>query len=141
MSFRLALLLLFISLTAACSRVEEQVVGALFQNYVSAQTALANDDYEGARTAFLALANEPDERIKAMAKEAADCEDINTARKKFKKLSELVKDLTLPQGYVVAYCPMADDGKGASWVQTDGEVQNPYYGAVMLNCGEIQTQE
>ena len=130
-------LLLFLTLAAACSRVEEQVVSALFQNYLSAQTALANDNYAAAQKALQALAQEPDEKIQVLAKEVADCEDIDTAREKFQKLSEVVVGLSLPEKHVVAFCPMANDGEGASWVQKEGELRNPYYGSKMLTCGEI----
>ena len=122
---------------AACSAVEEQVVSALFRDYVSAQTALANDNFPEARQALMALAKDSDEKIQALAQEVADCEDIETARKKFKPLSEVISEMELPQGFVVAFCPMADGGKGAPWVQTKGEIRNPYYGAKMLTCGEI----
>lgn len=33
------------------------------------------------------------------------------------------------------FCPMANDNKGAGWLQAPGEVSNPYYGASMLRCG------
>jgi protein SCO1/2 len=36
-------------------------------------------------------------------------------------------------GIRVAYCPMVRK----SWLQKDGPVQNPYYGARMLACGEL----
>lgn len=34
------------------------------------------------------------------------------------------------------HCPMAFDGAGADWLQTDPQTANPYYGAAMLRCGE-----
>jgi Cu(I)/Ag(I) efflux system membrane fusion protein len=36
------------------------------------------------------------------------------------------------------FCPMAFDGRGAFWLQTDQEVRNPYFGAEMLACGEVK---
>ena len=42
---------------------------------------------------------------------------------------------TLPQGFARAYCPMYDNG--SAWVQRDGPVRNPYYGAFMLTCGVV----
>ncbi len=35
------------------------------------------------------------------------------------------------------YCPMAFDDKGATWLQKEEEIQNPYFGAAMLKCGEV----
>lgn len=34
------------------------------------------------------------------------------------------------------HCPMAFAGRGASWLQTDDAVRNPYYGASMLKCAD-----
>jgi Cu(I)/Ag(I) efflux system membrane fusion protein len=35
------------------------------------------------------------------------------------------------------YCPMAFDDKGATWLQKEEELRNPYFGAAMLKCGEV----
>ena len=35
-------------------------------------------------------------------------------------------------------CPMAFDNNGADWFQTQKELANPYYGAMMLKCGSIK---
>lgn len=37
-----------------------------------------------------------------------------------------------------AYCPMADPDRGATWLQADRAILNPYFGASMLRCGEIK---
>ena len=37
----------------------------------------------------------------------------------------------------VVHCPMAFDGDGADWVQLEGAVANPYFGAEMLRCGSV----
>ncbi|MEQ8839109.1 MAG: DUF3347 domain-containing protein, partial [Lacipirellulaceae bacterium] len=34
------------------------------------------------------------------------------------------------------HCPMAFEGRGASWIQADDAVRNPYYGASMLKCAD-----
>jgi len=34
------------------------------------------------------------------------------------------------------YCPMAFDNKGAYWISESEEIRNPYFGDMMLNCGE-----
>jgi Cu(I)/Ag(I) efflux system membrane fusion protein len=35
------------------------------------------------------------------------------------------------------YCPMAFNNTGAYWLSNDEEIKNPYFGAKMLECGEI----
>jgi len=34
------------------------------------------------------------------------------------------------------HCPMAFDGRGAAWLQTDDDTRNPYYGESMLKCAD-----
>ena len=36
------------------------------------------------------------------------------------------------------FCPMARDSKGAYWLSEINEIKNPYFGKVMLNCGETK---
>ena len=36
------------------------------------------------------------------------------------------------------YCPMAFDNKGAYWLSETEEIRNPYFGDVMLGCGETK---
>jgi Cu(I)/Ag(I) efflux system membrane fusion protein len=35
---------------------------------------------------------------------------------------------------------MAFENKGARWLQQDEEVRNPYFGAAMFRCGEVEKQ-
>ena len=46
--------------------------------------------------------------------------------------------MELPEGYGVGFCPMAFDFAGASWIQREGEIMNPYYGSGMLHCGAFK---
>ncbi len=36
------------------------------------------------------------------------------------------------------YCPMADNDRGAYWLSQTEEIRNPYFGDVMLKCGETR---
>ncbi|MCD6543000.1 MAG: DUF3347 domain-containing protein [Flavobacteriaceae bacterium] len=36
------------------------------------------------------------------------------------------------------FCPMADDNKGSFWLSYDKEIANPFFGASMLQCGEVK---
>ena len=42
------------------------------------------------------------------------------------------------EDYFLTFCPMANDNKGAYWLQTVDTVYNSFYGASMLRCGEIK---
>jgi hypothetical protein len=103
--------------------------------YVHVQEALAADDFEEARTQLEEFARITDSSTQVLAARALAATDIATLRADFKPLSESLVAQELPQGFARAYCPMYDNG--SSWVQRDGPVRNPYYGAVMLNCGVV----
>jgi Cu(I)/Ag(I) efflux system membrane fusion protein len=68
---------------------------------------------------------------------------IESLRKGFEAVSGIVISLgksfghTGDQTFREIYCSMAFENTGASWLQTDKQVQNPYFGAKMLRCGEV----
>lgn len=49
-----------------------------------------------------------------------------------------VKALGYNKTLYVDYCPMANKNKGAYWLSQIKEIQNPYLGQKMPNCGEIK---
>lgn len=54
-----------------------------------------------------------------------------------KDIYDLVKLLGTSQTLYVEHCPMYNNNKGASWLSTEKEIKNPYYGASMLTCGSV----
>ncbi len=58
------------------------------------------------------------------------------------QLTEVVKsfgfELKNKNTLYVQFCPMAFDNKGAFWLSADEEISNPYFGDVMLKCGEVK---
>ena len=68
--------------------------------------------------------------------------DLKTAREAFGGLSDAVIAAARADGPAtmkelnakVAFCPMVN----RSWVQTDEKIRNPYYGSLMLECGEFK---
>ncbi len=115
----------------------QQAVVISFQAYVASQVARAADNFSAAGTALAELARESTGDLKVLAEEAAQAEDIDSMRSAFIPLSEELAKLDLPEGYVVAFCPMANNSQGANWVQKDGDIRNPYFGSAMLDCGAI----
>ena len=68
-------------------------------------------------------------------------EDLNSQRIAFSALSDemviLVKG-NLKSGMIYQdFCPMAL-GKGAFWLSSEKEIQNPYFGNKMLKCGSVK---
>ncbi|MDF9795630.1 Cu(I)/Ag(I) efflux system membrane fusion protein [Catalinimonas alkaloidigena] len=82
------------------------------------------------------------EEIKASAEEIIGTGNIDTQRKNFKSLSSAVIQAARAFGTAeklyVQYCPMADDDEGANWLSQSEEIRNPYYGDMMLNCGNVE---
>lgn len=130
--------------------------------YLEIQTALAGDD--GGRAiglaepALQALAGvdmvlvKGDDHVAWMGHAAAleealtalgEAGDLDAARARFGSLSDemaaLVRRFGAPAGDLyLAHCPMAFEGRGASWLQDHREIDNPFFGAAMLRCGSIE---
>lgn len=123
----------------------------LLEPALALAAALADDDAKAAAAAGADVAaaakalRSSDARVRAIA-EAADAvaaaAAIEAQRAAFLRLSEQLRPLaehhaeTIGLPFEHAFCPMANDGKGAAWLQAPGEIANPYYGASMLRCGE-----
>ena len=68
-------------------------------------------------------------------------QDIATARSAYKTMSAGMIDYLKANpdkqaGHMIVHCTMTFDGKGGLWVQKEGQVMNPYEGAMMLHCGD-----
>lgn len=145
---------------AAPAEVVEQLSGFVAP-YLQLSQALAADDLDAAKRAVEPLHQRlasllpivsDDKSVEMWSKEKRDlseiiarlqkANDLATLRSGFALLSEqmlslermfgLPTDLTLHE----LHCPMAFEGRGASWIQSDDAVRNPYYGASMLKCAD-----
>ncbi|MBD3617273.1 MAG: DUF3347 domain-containing protein [Gracilimonas sp.] len=74
----------------------------------------------------------------AAVQEAFDSEDIKALRSAFKKISGELITAVQNQGYegklFKQYCPMFEGG--SSWLSTEEEVENPFFGQAMHSCGD-----
>lgn len=73
----------------------------------------------------------------------ANAAKIEHQREHFVMLSKDVADLIKTFGnggqtLYKDYCPMANDGKGATWISELKEIKNPYQGSKMLTCGSVK---
>jgi len=131
----------------------------VYAAYLDAQESLAADDLGGfsraaadLRTAIgfieeAGLVGEPLgewRRAAVRLRVEPGITDIAVARTKFEAMSEAVIALQRRFGHRgseawhVAHCSMAFDNKGADWLQRGEQVNNPYFGASMLRCGDIR---
>lgn len=146
--------------------LSNQAISALtsaYDAYFQFHQALAADDHEAATRAadnivaeiktvdmklfegdahnlWMELSND----IAKQAVAAVAGMDIETVRASFEQVSNSMIALHRRFGHAgdrtfyLAFCPMAFDNKGAYWLQTDSIIANPYFGDMMLGCGEIQ---
>lgn len=135
------------------------ILNNLLDDYLKLKNALVKDDYRQARKdaqefrktignieGFTPEAKPMWESYKkeliADVGIISDASSIETMRERFDELSTtmigLVKSFEITNGSLfVQHCPMADNDKGANWLSRSKEIQNPYYGASMLKCGEV----
>ncbi|MGB0184317.1 MAG: efflux transporter periplasmic adaptor subunit, partial [Opitutales bacterium] len=110
-------------------------------------SALASDDYESARLALKSMGDvsghkgETAERIHRMLA-AKTIESIR--RPHFELLSNtMIAAVRADPGafekpLYLNHCSMVYPDRGADWLQSDGELRNPYWGAAMLHCGNTK---
>ena len=131
----------------------------VYAAYLDAQESLAADDLGGfaqaaadLRTAlgFVEEAGLVGEPLGAWRRAAAKLRvdgaitEIGIARTHFEDMSEAVIALQRRFGHRgsetwnLAHCPMAFDNQGADWLQRGTQINNPYFGASMLRCGEVR---
>lgn len=131
----------------------------VYAAYLDTQEALAADDLGGfsqaaadLRTALgfveeAGLVGEPLgvwRRAASRLRADSGITDIELARTRFQGMSEAVISLQRRFGHhgskewYLAHCPMAFDNQGADWLQRGKQINNPYFGASMLRCGEIR---
>ena len=132
--------LLALALVALTVPVSAAIADGLAAPYLHIQLALANDSLDGVADAATTMAREATTMgdaarpIGTAAQAVSAASDITTARAAFGALSDALIAYGEKVGFGdlrVAYCPMARK----SWLQTAGELRNPFYGSVMLNCG------
>lgn len=140
----------------------ETQVGELLRAYFNVSGALAEDDFDAARQAMAqaqtqlnemdaeALDEAQRERWSQIREPLSQSIDrflatggIEPARTAFAPLSEQFEEMVrrFGSGDVASvhlmHCPMAFGNRGADWLQPQEQVNNPYYGARMLRCGEV----
>lgn len=136
----------------------------ILAGYLELKNSLTRDDDKAAAAAGVAMTvafkkfdksiltaeqKKTYEDIEADAKEHAEHIGKNAGnlahqREHFETLSkdlyELVKTFGAGQPLYQDFCPMYNDGKGATWLSETKEVKNPYFGKKMPTCGSIKEE-
>lgn len=145
--------------------VFRRTLAPLYAAYLKGHVGLAGDDLGGARSALGSMGqllegispaglsaenrtvwNEELPLLRVGISNAANAESIELLRESFKSISNSMLTIVRKFGHgestslVEAFCPMAFNNTGASWLQVGPGVQNPYFGASMLSCGEVREE-
>ena len=143
----------------ALSEAVKADVASLLDGYFGLKDAMVTSDAAAVRTAadtllarvaaFDASADESASSVASLVDairfgttNVREASDVAAQREYLPALTENMKSLV--EGYQVTdasvyvqFCPMAFDNKGAYWLSSNEEVVNPYFGDMMLHCGEV----
>ncbi|MGI4897944.1 MAG: DUF3347 domain-containing protein [Janthinobacterium lividum] len=131
-------------------------ISAVVQAYLGVEKALVNDDSRAANkqagvlnyaldqvvaarldTAKKATWTKYGEKLLYNSKHINESKSIDHQREHFASLSDdmyaLLKSFKSHPTLYLQYCPM----KKQYWLNASSEIQNPYYGKQMLDCGKV----
>ena len=149
--------------TAPFQKAKSLIIDA----YFISEAALVKDDFKESKTALFAMNivlsatipksfdlsekatekwNEIRDKLISDTEHAQHWKSIDDIRSSFKGVSQSM--LVLEQffgheseeSYYEIFCPMAFNNTGASWLSKEKDVNNPYFGAGMLKCGEVKRE-
>ena len=122
-------------------------VQEIYNSYISLKDALVSSNYDNSKAASIVLEGqlkvyEGCENTAMIAKKIEDSKDIVDQRKNFTALNTdliaLFKNVELSAGTIfIQHCPMANSGDGGDWLSSVKNIQNPYYGDEMMECGSV----
>ena len=141
------LIIMAVTIGACGGKKQEKVTTSdqvnLVDQYLKLKDALVATNTAEAKMAaatFLKVNN--NESLTSALKVISSTNDVAAQRVAFEELSmnmySIVKTSGTNTTLYKQYCPMAFNNKGAYWLASEEEVNNPYFGDVMLHCGSVQ---
>ncbi|MFQ6677963.1 MAG: efflux RND transporter periplasmic adaptor subunit [Fidelibacterota bacterium] len=145
----------------------QKAIKLISDAYFVVQTALSKDNFKDGKTAMFALNtvvtavqekdfgldenafmkwNEIQMSILGLTEHAQHWQRIDVIRDAFRKVSLSMVSLEESFGhstgdvYYEVFCPMAFGNEGAVWLTNKKDINNPYFGEKMLNCGEVKKE-
>ncbi|MCH6256821.1 efflux RND transporter periplasmic adaptor subunit [Puniceicoccaceae bacterium K14] len=127
--------------------IPSEILQKVLPHYFAIQSALAGDDLDSAQNGLKEMMNVtghigalPDLIHTMLTADSLDA----IRRPSFETLSNAFIDAvsTAPRDFegdvFLMHCPMVYPDRGASWLQSEGKLLNPYFGAMMLTCGDVR---
>lgn len=88
--------------------------------------------------------NQKQSNLHSEGQKIAESENMELQRTAFKPFSahiiEIYTSFGVSSSIYIQYCPMADNDKGGFWLSDKKEIENPYFGDLMMECGEVTSQ-
>ena len=124
----------------------------VLSTYLDIKDALVKTDSKNANHAAKELtgildgkSDELSKKLMSDAKAISTSNDVKMQRKHFDTLSqnvyEFVKKTGEKDGSVYKqYCQMVFNNTGAFWLAAEKEINNPYFGNMMLHCGSVKEE-
>ena len=132
--------------TASISEENKEVLDA----YLELKDHLVETDFENAQSSAERLAAAIknaglDDEMVSFSEKMASSENIEGIRENFSPMSQVMYDWLkrTEKGNIAVfwqYCPMAKDNQGANWLSLEREIMNPYFGDMMLHCGNVEEE-
>ncbi|KYG75595.1 DUF3347 domain-containing protein [Roseivirga spongicola] len=113
------------------------------ESYLAIKDALVKTDAaEASKAAKAFLKSNSNQKLDSSLETIANTSDVKIQRQAFETLSmemyEVVKANNNETPLYKQYCPMAFNNQGAYWLAAEEEVNNPYFGDLMLHCGSVE---
>lgn len=135
------LIIIFALTMTACGGKEVRQDESLSHYFAVKDALVKTDPLDAAQAAKAFLEVNTNPSLKTSLQMISGSMDVNFQRKAFEQLS---KDMyhfvkTNQTGITVykQFCPMAFNYKGAFWLAKEEQVNNPYFGNLMLHCGHV----
>lgn len=122
-------------------------LNTVYEQYAQLTDAFTREDMAGAKQAATSIEAgakdiEGAQSIAASAATIAAADNIEAQRTAYLTMSNdlitLVKKSGMKDGELyVEHCPMAFNNTGGSWISSNKEIRNPYFGDKMMKCGEV----
>jgi Cu(I)/Ag(I) efflux system membrane fusion protein len=131
----------------AMLEISDDVAPKLLSPYLAMQSALASDDLDAAKAQAKAMMEITGHSgsLPEMLHDMLAAETLDALRKPhFETLSNAMitaakaNPASFDSELIIMHCPMVYGDRGADWLQTSEPLQNPYFGAMMLKCGEVK---
>jgi Cu(I)/Ag(I) efflux system membrane fusion protein len=119
----------------------------LMPPYLAMQAALADDDLGSAKEQAKSMMEITGHSgtLPKLLHDMLAADSLEAIRKPyFETLSDALIEAAkqapdfMPENLMIMHCPMVYEDRGADWLQATEPLLNPYFGAMMLKCGEVK---